>query len=474
MFNKAKASIGLEINNKSIKILELKLHKDERIISANNEVDLEPGIIERGVIKKPKELARQLKLAFKTAKPHSIKTKTIHFALPNDLAYVHVFRANVEQGQGIKQVVNSEYQRSIPFSLKVGELSFKLIDKHESFDQTQVSTIILVAAKQKDLLFWQDFFESQNLKIDFFDIEALAIFRGMFTEHQDKTFGFLDIKQSYSKFFIFSSHGLEYETTLNIGSEELEEEKKADLKILVSEVDKSLNRASKLIMGNGEDKLKIDEIILSGGCRDIDNLTRSLNNFNLDYKFSLKSPVIVESKIDRKYFQSLGLAMRNFSHYWEKSDPFLPCIGHVYELEKSKGGDGVELKEVLIFFKKYILLPIVVLIIVSFVWWFLGAVQTSLEGENKEQTETIEPIKRELPLYMRETEEPPKEIFIKINEIGGPLNVRGGPSTSYSVIGQVDSSSEQVFIEEKDGWYNIEWPNNDSAWISAAYAKKID
>ncbi len=247
MFKKVKKSLALEINDSNIKILEISLVKGEKIISASNEVSLEAGIVVDGEIKKSKDLARQLKVAFNKARPRSASCKKIHFALPDRLVYTHVFRAIIGIGQGIKQVVAREYQKSIPLTENEGEFSFKVIDKNESSGQEQISTIILVAAAKKSLLTWQNFFEEQKLNIEFFDIEALAIFRAMFERHQDKILGILDIKQTYSKFAIFSLHGLEYEFSIAIGAEHLTTDKELsleggndNLELLLADIEKNI------------------------------------------------------------------------------------------------------------------------------------------------------------------------------------------------------------------------------------------
>ncbi|MBR4986557.1 MAG: SH3 domain-containing protein [Proteobacteria bacterium] len=48
------------------------------------------------------------------------------------------------------------------------------------------------------------------------------------------------------------------------------------------------------------------------------------------------------------------------------------------------------------------------------------------------------------------------------------LNVRTGPSTDYSKIGSLSSGARVTVLEEKNGWYKINY-NGQEGWISAAY-----
>ncbi|MBQ4360406.1 MAG: SH3 domain-containing protein [Proteobacteria bacterium] len=48
------------------------------------------------------------------------------------------------------------------------------------------------------------------------------------------------------------------------------------------------------------------------------------------------------------------------------------------------------------------------------------------------------------------------------------LNVRTGPSTDYSKIGALSSGARVTVLEEKNGWYKINY-NGQEGWISASY-----
>ncbi|NQV04255.1 MAG: SH3 domain-containing protein [Candidatus Omnitrophica bacterium] len=45
------------------------------------------------------------------------------------------------------------------------------------------------------------------------------------------------------------------------------------------------------------------------------------------------------------------------------------------------------------------------------------------------------------------------------------VNLRAGPDTKYSILGQVSEEEILKVISEKDGWYEIEPPENTAGWI---------
>ena len=47
------------------------------------------------------------------------------------------------------------------------------------------------------------------------------------------------------------------------------------------------------------------------------------------------------------------------------------------------------------------------------------------------------------------------------------VNIRVGPGTKYSIMGQVSAPEELNVLGEEDGWYKIEPPNQTAGWIKA-------
>ena len=48
------------------------------------------------------------------------------------------------------------------------------------------------------------------------------------------------------------------------------------------------------------------------------------------------------------------------------------------------------------------------------------------------------------------------------------VNLRAGPDTRYSILGQVSKPQELVIVSEIDGWYEIEPPEGVAGWVHAS------
>ena len=53
------------------------------------------------------------------------------------------------------------------------------------------------------------------------------------------------------------------------------------------------------------------------------------------------------------------------------------------------------------------------------------------------------------------------------------VNLRAGPGTEYSILGQVSRPEKLNVVSEKDGWYKIEPPQGIKGWISSSQIKFI-
>ncbi|OGK44805.1 hypothetical protein A2957_01020 [Candidatus Roizmanbacteria bacterium RIFCSPLOWO2_01_FULL_38_11] len=87
----------------------------------------------------------------------------------------------------------------------------------------------------------------------------------------------------------------------------------------------------------------------------------------------------------------------------------------------------------------------------------------------------IEPDKEKGATESAQTSEEPKNFMIEILTTDtGWLRVRVEPSLSASEAAKVKPGEKYTVLEEKEGWYKINYSENNQGWISANYAKKAE
>jgi hypothetical protein len=538
IFKKTKRSIGLEISDSIIRVVELSISEAEWRISGANEIRLEPGIVEEGVICDAKALARSLRGAFSGALPQSIKSRVVHFALPDEIMRLRLFRSELSINKGIKQAVESEYKR-MGLNEAEGVSVFRVIESEQSRGFSQISSVVLAAAAKDRILSWQKFFESMGLRAEYFDIGPLALYRGFFEERQEHDLGFLRMDEKKAQLSLFSHSGLSVLSTWPIGlrliasdfdgsydpaQAFLEDrgirpgEKSEELSALAIAIKKALDSASghssdRDKEGNHNRNLAIKEIVICGDGGNIPGLCDFLSALVPGIRFASHKTRGFADASGGVYAMALGLALRNEDGAWDKSDPILPYIGSTKNFEQKIRQSESAVGSVFSFLKKAILLPILVLAIAFGIWMISGAISTSFKQDNMEgeavvptvaeenatsatqidasKTDSVETVadssKETEKKLEAETgteaekaattkeEEKKKETFLKVDsDIGQPLNVRKGPGRNFEIVGEAPEGSEQVMLEEKGDWYRIEWGEEQNAWVNKDYVTVME
>jgi len=345
MFNLLKKnSIGLDIADHTIEVADLEKNGDNIKVKGLGRIKLNPGIVELGRIKNEERLLEAVKKVFKTAQPQAIVDKEIVFGLPDSQVYTSVFTLKSENDEDREQLIFEQAVKNIPLAEDDLVYSYKIIGREKEGEK-----IILVATSKEVVLEWQNFFKKAGLEVEIFDVEILAVFRGLFSKPPEQPACLIDIGSRSTNIAIFNKKGLLYSyvvlkggdyfteniaKTLEITTEKAEEEKlKADLaednqvstilkktlEPILEEIEssfkyfKSQNKEEKNKRGEGE-------VVLVGGSSQIKGLADYLStNLKIKVRIGGSSPNLV-------YLEAVGLALRNLDDKWEKKDPAIETV----------------------------------------------------------------------------------------------------------------------------------------------------
>ena len=132
-------------------------------------------------------------------------------------------------------------------------------------------------------------------------------------------------------------------------------------------------------------------------------------------------------------------------------------------------------------------LGILVIVGIFGIWWAVGyredqrtimqeqqllELQQTLEDYAQEQGTSLEEV-AEIATTREEEEEPIPQIEI-LSTPTGWLRVRGGPSTSFEQVDQVNTGEVYPLIEESAGWYNISIAEDLTGWVFSEYAQILE
>lgn len=326
-----KRSIGLDIADHTIEVVEL-LKSSGKIKLVNSaRVQLESGVVERGRIKNAEKLSAVIKKLFSDAKPQVIRLKELVFSLPESQVYTHTFSL---QGKKFKDheldsLVLKEIQTNIPLEEKDTLFSYKILSQVDGNTE-----ILSVSTSREVVLEWKSFFKKLDIEVEFFDIENLAIFRDLFKKIPDKPVCVVDIGAVTTNISIFDNGYLHYSysinmagvaftkeiaNTLQIDDQEAEKRKveissiqgdkdipsilSKNFGIIVQEIKISINYFKEKF---GEE---VGEVVLVGGSSQLKGLVDYLAN-QLNLSVHLGESKLFLDKLPLFYIEAVGLALK--------------------------------------------------------------------------------------------------------------------------------------------------------------------
>lgn len=341
MFLFSKKSVGIDIADHTIEIVELIKSAGKLKVSSMGRIKLDSGIVERGRVKDENKLAQAIKTVLSQSKPHPILTKKIIFGLPESQVYTHVFTIGAHDKKQRNSFVLKEALSNIP--LKKEELLF---DYKVLFEDKVKVEILLVAASKEIVSEWYKFFKKLGLEA-VFDIESLAIFRGVTISSPKEPVCIVDIGFATTNISIFDKKGLRYVYSINIAGDIFTKEIAQTMNIKPEEAEKK-----KLELGLSDKNNQIFSVLIKQLEKVKDEIKTGIDYFQLktsqkisgvifvggssqlkgleDYlKMNLNLPIIIgglalsQNKIPLEYAEAAGLALRGIDNRW-KNDPGFP------------------------------------------------------------------------------------------------------------------------------------------------------
>ncbi|MDA2936203.1 pilus assembly protein PilM [Patescibacteria group bacterium AH-259-L05] len=356
-----KKSVGLDIADHTIEAVELiRTGAGTRVVNVSRLV-LEPGILTRGRIKHKEKLVTAVKKVLLSAKPNPIITKKVYCALPESQVYTHVFDT-VLYGKDInarsvverrRQLILEDIQKTIPLPKEDIVYDSRVIGAR-AVDRKSINVeSVVVAAHKEVVLEWQQFFKDLKIDIDFFDIEALAVFRGLFPKPVKKPVCIIDIGAVTTTVAIFEKIDLRFSYSIYTAGDILTAAIAQELKLKTDKAeemkikngltgDKTIAQVIKKTLDpivhdikesveyyEAKRQKKVSEIVLVGGSSRlrglVDYFTKQagmpVRIGELAFAFGKK-----KSEKNLFYIGALGMALRTLSKKWEDRHPQISLI----------------------------------------------------------------------------------------------------------------------------------------------------
>jgi len=178
---------GLDINDLSIKIAQLKRKMGGFTLTTFGRHEIKDGLIEEGEIKKESELIDVIKEAIKRTQGEPLKTNCCITSLPETESFVQVVTLPLMKKEEVAEAIKWEIEAHIPLALNEVYYDWQIIEaapdkKPAAKELTQPSShlkILIGALPKKTVDPYLNVLKKAGLKPLSFEIECVAIARAL-------------------------------------------------------------------------------------------------------------------------------------------------------------------------------------------------------------------------------------------------------------------------------------------------------
>ncbi len=171
MFFKKKTDIvGLDIGSRTIKIAEIEEKKKGYFLKKFGMIDIAPGLIEDGSVRKPEEVADSIRQLFDV---YRIKEKNITISIGGYSVIVKTISVQAMDEKQLQERIHFEAEQYIPFDINDVNLDFQIFGESEN-NPSQMN-VLLVAAKKEMINEYVNLVQMAGLNPCIVDVDAFAL-----------------------------------------------------------------------------------------------------------------------------------------------------------------------------------------------------------------------------------------------------------------------------------------------------------
>lgn len=213
-------AFGLDINDLSVKIAKLSRRGTKFFISSFNKIKIEPGLVESGVIKDEKALAKAVKSAYSNVKGKKLKTKYIVASLPEEESFLQVIQMPRMSENELRSAVFFEAENYIPTSIDQVYLDFQIIPPIK--DSLDHKDVLVVATPKKIVDSYVSCFKLAGLIPIALEVESQSMIRALVkNETSEYPLAVIDFGENNTDFIVFSGHSIRFTYSMPVSSGQL-------------------------------------------------------------------------------------------------------------------------------------------------------------------------------------------------------------------------------------------------------------
>lgn len=210
-------AFGINISDSSLKIAHIKNRNRGLILSSINEIELENGIVEDGIIIKEEKLAELIKLSCETAVGKKITTKYVIASLPEEKSFLQIIQMPNMAPDELKVAIELEVENYIPLPINDVYLDYEVLPTIKKYINHKE---ILISASPKKLVdTYVSCFKKAGLIPLALELESSAIARAIIKKGNKLPTLIIDFGELETNFIFFSGYSVRFTSSIPIGSQ---------------------------------------------------------------------------------------------------------------------------------------------------------------------------------------------------------------------------------------------------------------
>ncbi len=211
-------AFGLDISDLSLKIIKLKKRNSFFELASFSQAVIRPGIIRKGEIKKPDELADVIKKAVKEVKGEKIKTDKAIVSLPEEKAFLQVIKMPRLSEKDLKSAVVFEAENYIPLPIEEVYLDYQIISSENL--KSDYCHVLIAAFPKKIIDVYLFCLKKAGIEPVALETESLAISRALVKDATvSRPILIIDFGANRSIFIIFVGQSIVFTFSIPVSSQ---------------------------------------------------------------------------------------------------------------------------------------------------------------------------------------------------------------------------------------------------------------
>ena len=201
-----KPTLGLDLSDLSLKIVQLKRKKQGLPLVNFVKEDIPAGFIKGGEIKKEKELTVILKGALKKIKGEFPQRKQVICNLPEEKVFIRIIQLPLMEEEELGQAVKWEAEAHIPLSIDEVYLDWQIIERPDG--HLDHHNILIAAAPRFLVDSYLSFLKKSGLEPIALEPESVAVVRSLIKPNDFRPTVIVDLGANGTNLVIFSASAI--------------------------------------------------------------------------------------------------------------------------------------------------------------------------------------------------------------------------------------------------------------------------